>query len=128
MVTPSFKPSPTRTCSAKPVKRSTNSSYTFSCTRKRVGETQTWPALRNLAVAICRAAASTSASANTSTGAWPPSSMVARFMCWPASAASILPTGVEPVNVTLRITGWGIRCSLISAGTPNTRPMTPAST
>ena len=49
-------------------------------------------------------------------------------MCWPARAASILPTGVEPVKVTLRITGWAIRCSLISAGTPNTRPITPAGT
>ena len=47
--------------------------------------------------------------AATITGAWPPSSMVTRFMCWPASAASCLPTGVEPVKVILRITGCGIR-------------------
>ena len=38
------------------------------------------------------AATSTSASSNTITGAWPPSSIVTRFMCWPASAASCLPT------------------------------------
>ena len=59
------------------------------------------------------------------TGAWPPSSIVMRFMCWPASAASCLPTGVEPVKVTLRITGCGIRYSEISAGTPKTRLTTP---
>ena len=55
------------------------------------------------------AATSTSASSNTITGAWPPSSMVTRFMCAPAIAASCLPTTVEPVNEILRITGCGIR-------------------
>ncbi len=39
-----------------------------------------------------------SASSNTSTGEWPPSSIVPRFMCAPASAASCLPTGTEPVK------------------------------
>ncbi|KAG1525551.1 hypothetical protein G6F51_014361 [Rhizopus arrhizus] len=77
--------------------------------RKRVGEMQTWPALRNLAPPEALTASSTSASSATMTGAWPPSSIVTRFICRPASAASSLPTGVEPVNVTLRITGWGIR-------------------
>ena len=70
---------------------------------------QTWPALRNLLAAIALAATSTSASSKTITGAWPPSSIVTRFMCWPASAASCLPTTVEPVNEILRITGCGIR-------------------
>ena len=70
---------------------------------------QTWPALRNLAPPAALTASATSASSATITGAWPPSSMVARFMCWPASAASCLPTGVEPVKVTLRMTGCGIR-------------------
>ena len=32
-------------------------------------------------------------------------------MCWPASAASCLPTGVEPVKVILRMIGCGIRYS-----------------
>ena len=61
-------------------------------------------------------------------GAWPPSSMVTRFMCSPASAASCLPIGVEPVNEILRMTGCGMRYSEISAGTPKTRPITPAGT
>ena len=64
------------------------------------------------------AARPTSASSKTKAGAWPPSSIVARFMCWPARAASCLPTGVEPVKVILRITGCGMRYSEISAGTP----------
>ena len=37
-------------------------------------------------------------------------------MCCPASAASCLPTAVEPVKEILRITGCGIRYSEISAG------------
>ena len=37
-------------------------------------------------------ASSRSASSATITGAWPPSSIDTRFMCWPASAASCLPT------------------------------------
>ena len=79
---------------------------------------QTWPALRNFAAASIFAATSTSASSNTIAGAWPPSSIVTRFMCRPASAASCLPTTVEPVNEILRMTGCGIRYSEISAGTP----------
>ena len=42
-------------------------------------------------------------------------------MCRPASAASCLPTAVEPVNEILRISGWAIRYSEIWAGTPKTR-------
>src|SRR5579859_612920 len=49
-------------------------------------------------------------------------------MCNPASAASCLPTAVEPVKEILRITGCGIRYSEISAGTPYTRLITPAGT
>ena len=56
-------------------------SATFSCTRKRVGEMHTCPALRNLAPPAVFTASATSASSATITGAWPPSSMVARFMC-----------------------------------------------
>ncbi len=49
-------------------------------------------------------------------------------MCVPASAASCLPTGVEPVKVILRITGCGIRYAEISAGLPYTSCTTPAGT
>ena len=78
----------------------------------------TWPALRNLKAPIIFAAPSTSASSKTSTGEWPPSSMVARFMWLAASALRCLPTGTEPVNEILRMTGCGMRYSEISAGTP----------
>ena len=63
---------------------------------------QTWPALRYLNAAMVSAVFSGSASANTTTGEWPPSSMVARFMPLAASAARCLPTGIEPVNEILR--------------------------
>src|SRR6516225_4125607 len=72
------------------------------------------------------AAFSGSASANTTTGEWPPSSMVVRFMPLAASAARCLPTGIEPVNEILRTASFARRCSDTSAGTPNTRLRTPA--
>ena len=71
----------------------------------RVGATQTWPALRNFDAARTLTARSTSASSNTIAGAWPPSSMVTRFMWRPASDASCLPTAVEPVKEIFRIVG-----------------------
>ena len=69
----------------------------------------TWPALRNVIGPIVLSTSSRSASSHTITGAWPPSSMELRFMCCPARAANCLPTAVDPVKVTLRITGCGMR-------------------
>lgn len=86
---------------------------------------QTWPELRDLPVAEVAAAASGSASSQTMTGAWPPNSMIAGFICWPAIAAKCFPTGIEPVKVTSRTAGCGIRYSEISEGVPNTRFKTP---
>ncbi|MNV70937.1 hypothetical protein D3C71_1639230 [compost metagenome] len=86
---------------------------------------QIWPALRNLPALVQRAASSMSASSAMITGAWPPSSMVTRFMWRPASAANSLPIGVEPVKVSLRITGLAIKWAEICAGSPNTRPTVP---
>ena len=51
---------------------------------------QTWPALRYLNAAMVSAAFSGSASPNTTTGEWPPSSMVVRFMLLAASAREML--------------------------------------
>ena len=87
---------------------------------------QTWPALRYLNAAIVSAAFSGSASANTTTGECPPSSMVVRFMPLAASAARCLPTGIEPVNEIFFTASLASRCSETSAGTPNTRLSTPA--
>jgi hypothetical protein len=90
-------------------KRSAKRSYILPCTKKREGDTHTWPALRVLSFASMVAAASTFASSNTMAGEWPPSSQVPRFMCAPASAASCLPTGIEPVKDTLRTMGEAMR-------------------
>src|SRR2546429_6483128 len=49
-------------------------SRTLLWTRKRVGEMQTWPALRNLDAPAAFTARATSASSATMTGAWPPRS------------------------------------------------------
>ena len=72
---------------------------------------QTWPALRYLKAAMVSAAFSGSASSNTTTGEWPPSSMVARFMPLAASPARCLPTGIEPVKEIFFTIFDGIRCS-----------------
>ena len=50
---------------------------------------------------------------------------MAGFMCAPAMADRCLPTGIEPVNVTSRTDGCGIRYSEMSEGLPNTRLNTP---
>src|SRR5918999_2046038 len=89
---------------------------------------QTCPALRYLNAAIVSAVFSGSASPNTTTGECPPSSSVVRLTPLAASAARCLPTGIEPVNDTLRTIGDGIRCSDTFAGTPNTRLSTPGGT
>ncbi len=86
---------------------------------------QTWPALRYLNAAMVSAVFSGSASPNTTTGEWPPSSMVARFMPLAARPAKCLPTGTDPVNETLRTTSDASRCSETFAGTPKTRLSTP---
>ena len=87
---------------------------------------QTWPALRYLNAAMVSAAFSGSASSNTTTGEWPPSSMVVRFMPFAASWARCLPTGIEPVKEIFFTASLASRCSETSAGTPNTRLSTPA--
>src|SRR5215472_4660581 len=51
--------------------------------------------------------------------------MIAGFMCAPAIADRCLPTGTEPVKVTSRTAGCGIRYSEMSDGVPNTRFSTP---
>src|SRR5215212_4634725 len=88
----------------------------------------TWPALRYLKAEIVSAVFSGSASPNTTTGEWPPSSMVARFIPFAASWARCLPTGTEPVNEILRTIGDAMRCSETFDGTPNTRLITPGGT
>ena len=81
---------------------------------------QICPALRNFVKAARSSVFSRSQSSKTSTGAWPPSSIVVRFTPSAHSLSRCLPTGTEPVKLTLRITGDAIRCRLTISGTPNT--------
>src|SRR6516225_6046872 len=53
---------------------------------------------------------------------------MAGFMWPPAIAASLLPTAIEPVKVTSRTAGCGMRYSEISDGVPKTRFTTPGGT
>src|SRR4051812_43783607 len=64
-----------------------------------------------------------SASAQTITGAWPPSSSTAGRR--PASRASCVPTAVEPVNVKAFTTGDASRCLDTIGGSPKTRLTVP---
>ncbi len=91
-----------------------------------MGAWQSWPALRNLAATSWRATASTSASSNTITGEWPPSSSVRRLRPGAARRARPCPTATEPVKETLRITSEAMRCEDTKDGTPKTRLMTPS--
>ena len=92
----------------------------------RFAQTQVCPALRNFDAIAPSTAASRSASSNTMNGALPPSSIDVRFIVFAQSATSFLPTGVEPVKVSLRTTGFEVISSPISAVLPLTMLMTPA--
>ena len=69
---------------------------------------------------------SRSQSSKISTGAWPPSSMVMRFMPSAAIFISSLPTGTEPVKLTLRMTFEFRRCGLTTLALPWMSWATPA--
>ena len=73
-------------------------------------------------------ASSRSASSNTMNGALPPSSMDVRFMVPAHCSTSILPTSVEPVNVSLRTMGFEVISAPISRVTPPRILITPRGT
>src|SRR5262249_1684703 len=68
---------------------------------------------------------SISASSNTITGAWPPSSMVTRFTVSAAAFSTRLPTGTDPVSVTLRTTGEASSFGEMTLMAPVSRLTTP---
>ena len=68
-----------------------------------MAQIQVWPELRYLEAAAPSTAASRSASSNTMTGAFPPNSMDTFLTVSAHSLSRVLPTGVEPVKVSLRI-------------------------
>ena len=101
-VTPSSVPRPTVSAAIRSANFAANSSATDSCTRNRLAAVQASPMLRILASIAPSTAASRSASAKTRNGALPPSSIETRSS-WSADClTSVLPTGVEPVKVSLR--------------------------
>ena len=69
---------------------------------------------------------SRSQSSKISTGAWPPSSSVIRVMLSAAWCINCLPTGTEPVKLTLRMTGDSSSIVLTSDALPWTSCATPA--
>ena len=73
-------------------------------------------------------ASSRSASSKTMNGALPPSSIEVRFTVDAHCSISILPTAVEPVNVSLRTIGLLVISAPISPRMPATILMTPAGT
>ena len=68
---------------------------------------------------------SRSQSSKISTGAWPPSSIVTRVMLSAQSFIRCLPTLVEPVKLTLRMTRLAMSVLLTSFASPWTSCATP---
>ena len=101
-------------------------------TKKRLAAVQVSAECRILATIAPSTAASRSASAKTTKGALPPSSM-ATFSTRSAQRRSrIRPTSVEPVNETIRVARWAVAASnhppASAVGTTLTTPAgTPAS-
>src|SRR5687767_8966582 len=89
---------------------------------------QDCPAEVNLNAMVDVTAAPTLPSAHRMTGAWPPSSKVQRLRSGAASFANSLPTRVEPVKVTLRISGDASKWDATIGGSPNTRLTAPTGT
>ena len=108
MVTPSSVPRPILNSLTRAVTLAANSSATDSCTMKRLAAVQACPMLRNLAARAPSTALSRSASSKTMNGALPPSSIDVRNTFSAACFMSVTPTGVEPVNDTLRRRGSAI--------------------
>ncbi len=75
----------------------------------RVAAVQSCPALKYAAVAMPSAAAARSASSNTTTGAFPPSSRWVRLRLPPALTATALPAATDPVIATICGVGWETR-------------------
>jgi len=97
--------SPRRRVMRRCFRRSTTSSWMFSCTSRRLPAQHTWPWLKKMPLTMPSTAWSMGASSKTMLAALPPSSRVA-FLRVPAIAFAISrPTPVEPVNATLSTSG-----------------------
>ena len=103
--TPSSVPRPIFMACTRSVTRRVNSSTTLRCTMKRFAAVHACPMLRNFASIAPSTALSRSASSNTTNGALPPSSIEVRSTPGAACCSSFTPTGVDPVNESLRSRG-----------------------
>ena len=93
---------------------------------KRLAHTQVWPVLRYLLWIAPATAASRSASSSTRNGALPPSSSATFFTVPAHCAMSSLPTGVEPVNESLRTLALPVNSPPMATASPVTTLNTPA--
>ena len=99
-----------------------------SWTRKRLAQTQVWPAFLYLQIIAPSTAASRSASSKTMNGALPPSSIEVRLSVAAHCSTKSLPTSVEPVKVSLRTIGFEVISAPISRVFPPSTLTTPAGT
>src|SRR3954447_8070044 len=120
--------SPTRTSPISSVTRATNASCTSRCTYVRSLHVQTWPQFHTRASTARRAASSTSASWNTMNGALPPSSSDTGMIFSAAWARISRPARVEPVTVTMDVTGCSTRPRPTVRPSPVTTLTSPAGT
>ncbi len=86
---------------------------------------QVWPVAANTPAMTPLAAASRSASGNTTCADLPPSSRVTRVRFSAAALAMSLPTMVEPVKAILLMPGWADRDWPTSGPQPVTTLITP---
>src|SRR6478752_3333598 len=103
-----------------------SSSLMDSCTMSRDPAMQVWPVAAKTPATRPLAAASRSASANTTCGDLPPSSRVILLMLATAAWATLAPVGVDPVNATLSTPLWEASASPVERSHPVTTLSTPA--
>ncbi len=118
------KGSPHTDRSASAASASTRSSCIPASTSTRVAAVQSWPALKYAAPATASAVVATSASANTSTGALPPSSRWTRHSRSAAIVATCRPARGLPVRLTMATDRWRTRAWPVAAP-PHTTFSTP---
>src|SRR6202165_4162423 len=100
----------------------------LSCTKSRLAHTQVWPVLRYLETIAPSAAASRSASSKTMNGAFPPSSSEIFLTVGATCFINRRPTAVEPVNESLRTSGFDVISPPIAGASPGTTLITPGGT
>jgi hypothetical protein len=111
---------------AAATKRATKSSKIFRSTSTRLRAQQSCPALSKTAHSDEETHASRSASAKTRLADLPPSSSETRLIPSAAACITSRPTTVEPVNDTLRTSGWRTNARPATVPFPGSTLSTPA--